>query len=283
LYARRNGIKEKKIDGNPEIRESSIEFNLVLKRTRKRIIFFYFSFVILVLTVGTIPSSPALQQQQSKMLEYALASVITSVPENNYGGIVTRVIDGDTLDIKTTTNDEADIITIRLVLVDAPESNEQGYTEAKTFVSENCLDKHVIVDPDNNQDLSYNRFVALVYCDGVNINEAVIAAGLADIYKSFCAISEFGNTDWAQNYGCDNNNDSGSSFSSRSSNSDNGSSEDSKIGELTENCDSSYSGVCIPSPPPDLDCGDIPHKNFRVLAPDPHRFDGEGDGIGCEN
>ncbi len=246
--------------------------------------FFYFSFVILVLTVGTIPSSPALLQQQSKMLEYAFASVITSVPENNFGGIVTRVIDGDTLDIKTTTNDERDIITIRLVLVDAPESNELGYTEAKTFISENCLDKHVTVDPDNNQDLSYNRFVALVYCDGVNINEAVIAAGLADIYKSFCAISEFGNTDWAQKYGCDNNNNnSGSSFSSRSSNSDNGSTEDSKTGELTENCDSSYSGVCIPSPPPDLDCGDIPHKNFRVLALDPHRFDGEGDGIGCEN
>jgi micrococcal nuclease len=250
-----------------------------LKRTRKRIIFFYFSFIILALTVGMISSSPALQQQ-SKMLKYAFASIITAVPENNFGGVVTRVIDGDTLDIKTT-NDEGDIITIRLVLVDAPESNEMGYTEAKTFVSENCLDKPAIVDPDNNQDLSYGRFVAVVYCDGVNINEAVIAAGLADIYKSFCAISEFANTDWAQKYGCENN-DSGF-FSSRSSNNDNGSSKDSKTGEITDNCDSSYSGVCIPSPPPNLDCGDIPHKNFGVLSPDPHRFDGEGDGIGCES
>jgi micrococcal nuclease len=250
-----------------------------LKRTRKRIIFFYFSFIILALTVGMISSSPALQQQ-SKMLKYAFASIITAVPENNFGGVVTRVIDGDTLDIKTT-NDEGDIITIRLVLVDAPESNEMGYTEAKTFVSENCLDKPAIVDPDNNQDLSYGRFVAVVYCDGVNINEAVIAAGLADIYKSFCAISEFANTDWAQKYGCENN-DSGF-FSSRSSNNYNGSSKDSKTGEITDNCDSSYSGVCIPSPPPNLDCGDIPHKNFGVLSPDPHRFDGEGDGIGCES
>ncbi|WP_242822380.1 thermonuclease family protein [Thermaerobacter marianensis] len=49
-------------------------------------------------------------------------------------------------------------------------------------------------------------------------------------------------------------------------------------------CDPSYPDVCIPSPPPDLDCGDIPYRNFRVLPPDPHRFDGrDRDGIGCES
>ena len=39
----------------------------------------------------------------------------------------------------------------------------------------------------------------------------------------------------------------------------------------------------VPAPPPDLDCGDIPHKNFRVRPGDPHRFDSDGDGIGCES
>jgi hypothetical protein len=49
------------------------------------------------------------------------------------------------------------------------------------------------------------------------------------------------------------------------------------------NCDPAYPTVCIPSPPPDLDCGDIPQfKNFKVLPPDPHRFDGNHDGVGCE-
>ncbi len=47
-------------------------------------------------------------------------------------------------------------------------------------------------------------------------------------------------------------------------------------------CDPSYPDVCIPSPPPDLDCADIPYRRFRVLPPDPHRFDGDKDGIGCE-
>jgi micrococcal nuclease len=49
------------------------------------------------------------------------------------------------------------------------------------------------------------------------------------------------------------------------------------------NCDPSYPGVCIPPPPPDLDCGDIPYRRFTVLPPDPHRFDGDQDGIGCES
>ena len=50
-----------------------------------------------------------------------------------------------------------------------------------------------------------------------------------------------------------------------------------------QNCDPSYPGVCIPPPPPDLDCGDIPYRRFQVLPPDPHRFDNDGDGIGCES
>jgi micrococcal nuclease len=47
-------------------------------------------------------------------------------------------------------------------------------------------------------------------------------------------------------------------------------------------CDSSYPTVCIPRPPPDLDCGDIPHRNFSVVGADPHHFDGNRDGRGCE-
>jgi micrococcal nuclease len=49
------------------------------------------------------------------------------------------------------------------------------------------------------------------------------------------------------------------------------------------NCHPSYPTVCIPPPPPDLDCKDIPYRRFTVLPPDPHNFDGDGDGIGCES
>ena len=49
------------------------------------------------------------------------------------------------------------------------------------------------------------------------------------------------------------------------------------------NCHPSYPDVCIPPPPPDLDCGEIPYRRFRVVGSDPHRFDGDNDGIGCES
>jgi hypothetical protein len=50
-------------------------------------------------------------------------------------------------------------------------------------------------------------------------------------------------------------------------------------------CDPAYPDFCIPPPPPDLDCtspGIKEHKNFTVLSADPHRFDADHDGIGCE-
>ena len=51
-------------------------------------------------------------------------------------------------------------------------------------------------------------------------------------------------------------------------------------------CDPSYPDFCVPPPPPDLNCDSPsikPHKNFRVLPPDPHGFDGNRNGVGCED
>ena len=48
-------------------------------------------------------------------------------------------------------------------------------------------------------------------------------------------------------------------------------------------CDPSYPDMCIPPPPPTLTCDDIGTRNFEVLPPDPHGFDGDNDGIGCES
>lgn len=164
---------------------------------KNRLIHFHHLFTLLLIIIVI---SSSLSSQNLELLEDASASPIDSSSENRIEGIVTRVIDGDTLDIRTNMDNE--ILTIRLVLVDAPEINEAGYAEAKEFVSENCLDKVAVVDPDNNQDLSYERLVALVYCQDLNINEAVIQSGLASIYERFCSVSEFGNSDWAQKQGC---------------------------------------------------------------------------------
>lgn len=50
------------------------------------------------------------------------------------------------------------------------------------------------------------------------------------------------------------------------------------------NCSSAYPDVCIPPAPPDLDCGEVSHRRFRVVEhPDPHGFDADNDGVGCES
>jgi micrococcal nuclease len=50
-------------------------------------------------------------------------------------------------------------------------------------------------------------------------------------------------------------------------------------------CDPSYPDVCIPPlwVGGDLDCGQIAFRRFAVIPPDPHNFDGDVDGVGCES
>jgi endonuclease YncB( thermonuclease family) len=51
-------------------------------------------------------------------------------------------------------------------------------------------------------------------------------------------------------------------------------------------CDPNYAGACVPPYPPDLDCGDLRDRGLslpvRVMGDDPHRLDGDRDGLGCE-
>ncbi len=178
---------------------------------------------------------------------------------------VTRVIDGDTLEVQGG-------LRIRLVLVDAPELSESGGPAARDFLTDLCLESIALIDEDDFQigDDPFGRTLAVVYCDihtagdvvrSTNANAAMISSGHADTYSRFCSESEFESQAWT---GC--------------------SSPPPPPPPLPpqEECDPAYPTVCIPSPPPDLDCGDIPYTNFEVLPPDPHNFDGDGDGIGCE-
>jgi hypothetical protein len=53
-------------------------------------------------------------------------------------------------------------------------------------------------------------------------------------------------------------------------------------------CDPAYPDFCIPPPPPERDCRDVAsdtgkrRQNFTVRDPDPHHFDDNFDGVGCE-
>ena len=114
--------------------------------------------------------------------------------EIELAGKVNYVVDGDTLDI----ND----IRIRLSLVDTPERGQDGYQEAKNFVTDVCLNKKGEVDIDDGQRRGdrYGREVGVVYCDGINLNKALMEHNLSKIYTVYCDISEFKNEGWAKFY-----------------------------------------------------------------------------------
>jgi len=178
-------------------------------------------------------------------------------------GSVTQIIDGDTIRV--------DGGSIRFALTSTPELHEFGGLEAKEYLEIICpVGSQVLVDEDDEQtEGSYGRIVGVIYCNGMNLNEEILDADLGIISTGFCSSSEFSTHAWAQRHGC--------SFEEPL--------ETTTPSTQTQqsSCDPSYPDFCIPPPPPDLDCGDIPQKRFTVYQPDPHRFDGDKDGIGCES
>lgn len=174
---------------------------------------------------------------------------------------VTQVTDGDTINVGSQA--------IRFALSSAPELYEFNGPEARNFISEICpVGSEALVDEDDGQTQgSYGRVIGVIYCNGVNLNEELLDAGLGYLSSEFCDSGEFANDLWAVKHGCTSSPVSIPEI----------------IPEIRNNCDHSYPDFCIPTSPPDLDCGDISQKRFTVLQPDPHRFDGDKDGIGCES
>ena len=123
-----------------------------------------------------------------------------------FSGNVTKVVDGDTLDVNG--------IRIRLSLINTPEIGMKNYTEAKDLALKLCpVGSMALVDQDDGQTRgSYGRMIGEVYCNfkaGVenltltkNISEEELKNGLAEILTKYCASSEFAGELWAKKYGC---------------------------------------------------------------------------------
>jgi Staphylococcal nuclease homologue len=119
-----------------------------------------------------------------------------------FRGMVTEIVDGDTLDINN--------VRVRLALVNTPERGEDGCAEAIDFVQSICgVGSTALVDEDDGQkEGSFDRVIGLVYCGNDNINNKkslnglLLEGGYATIYQEFCGISEFSTANWAQSRGC---------------------------------------------------------------------------------
>jgi hypothetical protein len=73
-----------------------------------------------------------------------------------------------------------------------------------------------------------------------------------------------------------------SDTASSKKNNDNNDDDDRPEHKPKDDCDDSYPDFCIKPYPPDLNCPDIGRNDFTVLKLDPHGFDRDNDGKGCD-
>jgi micrococcal nuclease len=178
--------------------------------------------------------------------------------------VVARVIDGDTLECESGER-------VRLTLIDSPEmiQGPLGSLARQALLELAPPGTDLGVELDVAERDRYRRVLAYLYLpDGTMVNEEMVRRGYATtmvvppnvryverIRRAAQLARDEGVGLW---------------------------SAEPTEAEPASGCSEAYPDHCIPPPPPDLDCSDVPYKRFRVLYPDPHRFDGNGDGVGCE-
>ena len=188
--------------------------------------------------------------------------------------IVTNIVDGDTIDV----NLNGQIVRVRYIGMNTPESNEVCGSEATAANAALVAGRTVTMVRDVSETDRYGRLLRYVYVDGVFVNGELVAGGWADAvdYPPDTAQSGTLHSLMAQGAG------RGCDLVAAPLPTQPAVEPAPTAPVQGGNCDPSYPDVCIAPPPPDLDCKDVPYKRFRVLAPDPHNFDGNHDGVGCE-
>lgn len=197
--------------------------------------------------------------------------------------VVERITDGDTISCGGER--------VRLLLIDAPEMDQGPFGRAAQAFLEAVLpvgaDARLVLDVERRD--RYGRLLAYVYRpDGRMVNAMMVRQGFAvplvvppnvRHIELVRAAGDSARADriglWAvEAFAC-----APAEFrEGQCSQAD----TEAVVQTARSGCDPSYPDVCIPPPPPDLDCANVSAQRFRVLPPDPHRFDGNADGVGCE-
>jgi len=185
-------------------------------------------------------------------------------------GQVVNVVDGDTIDVLI----GGVKYRVRYIGIDTPETvhptrGEEPYgREASTRNRELVLGETVYLETDVSETDQYGRLLRYVWLDDdTMVNAVLVAEGYAQ------AATYPPDVKYADRFG---------ELQRAARAEGRGLWGLTPATPPTDGCDPAYPDVCSPPPPPDLDCGEIAHHNFTVLAPDPHRFDRDSDGVGCE-
>ena len=113
-------------------------------------------------------------------------------------GIITKIIDGDTIHV--------DDQSIRFTLASAPELTGFGGADSRNFIQTICpIGTKVLVDEDDGQPPEgHSRIIGVVYCNDKILNKELLDADLGYLDSRFCDSSEFAGDSWAQKHGCGN-------------------------------------------------------------------------------
>lgn len=95
-----------------------------------------------------------------------------------------NVIDGDTIDVEIDVGfDFKTQQRLRLYGIDTPERNEPGYGEAKQFVIDQVYLEPVQIVTYKKD--SFGRWLSTVFINGENLNDRLLAEGLAVEYLPY--------------------------------------------------------------------------------------------------
>ena len=236
----------------------------------------------------------------------APATWTTTIPADAEQVDLISVNDGDTIEVWLNNRYER----VRLVGIDTHEvgggyQQEECYgPEASRFLKALLnVDGEIWIEQDVEDQDQYGRLLRWVWADfGTGqvylLNEALVRAGFAERYRNTpndLYLEELLDAEaFAQDYqlglwaSCDTPYRASSNTSQvsapRSTQAPTASTIPSAPSavDTRPDCDPAYPDVCVPPFPPDLSCADIPYDHIRVLPPDPHHLDGNGDGMGCE-
>jgi micrococcal nuclease len=199
---------------------------------------------------------------------------------------VAAVVDGDTIELASGRR-------VRLLQIDAPEVGDgECYAAEATAALSSLLPSRSRVrlerDPVLDQEDRYGRLLRYVFAEQANVNVALVRRGAASVWfyqgergryaGTLLSAARRARSDrrglWRACPGA--RLDPSAAVQTSSSRS-----ATPPAGGGGGGCDPSYRGACIPAPPPDLDCAQIDGP-VAVAGSDPHRLDGNDDGLGCD-